>query len=107
MKKLICSLRDKQAELYMAPVCVPTIGALYRDLKDAARPGQDNPISKYPGDFDVYQLATFDDETGVLDVLSPPHRLTSCDVFALSVAPAVAEPQQAHFVDLREAESRN
>lgn len=85
MKKLVCALRDDVAELYMAPVFVPTLATLYRDLREAARPGQDNPIAKHPGDFTVYQLGTYDDESGRLDVLSSPHRLASCAVFVDAV----------------------
>lgn len=81
MKKLVCCLKDTKAELFMAPVVIPTLAAMYRDLRDAARPGQDNPISKYPADFVVYQLGSFDDETGRLDVFPDPLRLSSCDVF--------------------------
>jgi len=81
MKKLVCVMKDKPAEMYMAPIVVPTLAVLYRDLRDAVRPGQDNPIAKYPADFEVFQLGVFDDETGALDVFATPLRLATCDVF--------------------------
>lgn len=105
MKKLVCALKDKTAEMFMAPVVVPTLAVMYRDLKDAVRPGQDNPLSKYPMDYELYQLGSFDDETGYLDVFVTPLRLASCDVFRdAAVSVDGAQPLRP---DLDLAMSRN
>lgn len=66
--KLILALQDKKAEMFMQPFFVPTVGVAYRNLQDEmSRGGTDNPLANHADDFDLWQLGTFDDETGIVD----------------------------------------
>lgn len=65
MIKIVMCLRDVKAELFMQPFFVPAVGVGYRNLIDEVdRGGADNILAKHAQDFDIYQLATFDDESG-------------------------------------------
>lgn len=67
MKKVMMALRDKKADLFMNPFFVPMPGVAFRNLQDeVARGGEDNVLSKHPGDFEVWSIGLFDEQTGVL-----------------------------------------
>jgi len=89
MIQIVLSIRDTKAELFLAPFFVPTLGVAYRDIAaEIARGGDQNQLSLFTKDFELWQLGTFDSETGVLDGNAPggnqfPSKV--CDVSALAV----------------------
>lgn len=93
MIKLMLALRDVKAEMFMQPFFVPTVGVAYRNLQDEMeRQAPDNPLANHAGDFELYQIGAFDDETGLFEPNRPPFKLV--DVAALGAkAPAVRQVQ--------------
>lgn len=70
MKLVIVSVRDTKANAFGIPVCVPTVGAAVRSFSDQIN-GQDSVLTKHPQDFDLFELGTFDDNTGLFDTHTP------------------------------------
>lgn len=65
MKTVIVAVKDLSIPAFMAPTPVRAAGQAIRGFQDEAnRPAQDNPVHNHPQDFELWQLATFDEETG-------------------------------------------
>lgn len=73
MKKMIFSLFDKVSGGYMAPMFVANAAVVMRDVGDAVRKGDGNPLAAHPADYALYELGSFDDETGSFFII--PARL--------------------------------
>lgn len=73
MFQVVVSVKDLAAQAFGRPVFVPTAGVAIRSFRDEVnREAPDNEIFRHPADYELYQLAVYDDSTGSLDVLSPP-----------------------------------
>lgn len=71
MIQIVLSIYDKQAKLYLSPFFVPAIGVALRDISaQIARGGEDNQLALFTKDFELWQLALFDTETGELMVVN-------------------------------------
>lgn len=65
MKMIVLAIKDRALDAYMRPFHMPTIGTAVRSFQDEInRNATDNPLSQHPEDYDLYELATFDEETG-------------------------------------------
>lgn len=66
MKKMLLVIYDSKAEMYMNPFSVPTLGVAYRNLADEVARVSDpsNQFAHHAGDFELYRLGVFDDESG-------------------------------------------
>lgn len=71
MKQKVYSLFDKKANAYLTPVYFNEVGEASRMLATVVQTA-DNNISRYPEDFSLYQLGTFDQESGKLESLKQP-----------------------------------
>lgn len=64
------SVRDTATETYSRPFFVPHVAAAVRDFGRELNSG--NPeasmLAAHPSDFELWQLALFDDETGTFDM---------------------------------------
>jgi len=64
----VCSVRDRATEAFARPFYVSRPGEAIRSFGDEAlrkpEPGQHNNIYSHPTDYELFQLATFDDITG-------------------------------------------
>lgn len=61
----VVSIRDSASEVFGRPAFVQSVGAAVRDFTDEVnRDAADNPLFKHPGDFSLWKLAVFDDNTG-------------------------------------------
>lgn len=70
---IVVAVRDKAMEAYMRPFFVPARGMAVRSFADEVqRAAQDNPIYMHPGDYDLYDLGSFDEETGLFVSLERP-----------------------------------
>ncbi|QCQ84704.1 nonstructural protein [Blackfly microvirus SF02] len=70
MKLLMCSVFDSKVGAYSPPFCVKTQGEAIRSFADAC--GDDKlPFSKHPGDYRLFLVGSFDDNSGVLDQIVP------------------------------------
>lgn len=63
--KVIAAIRDVKAGIFMQPFFVPAVGVAVRNVQDEVRRvADDNMLNMHPEDFELWQLGTFDDETG-------------------------------------------
>lgn len=62
----VFAIYDVKAELYGVPFFMPARGQAIRAFMDLVNDGQ-SQISRYPGDFKLVQIGTFDDLSGALE----------------------------------------
>lgn len=68
------SLRDLKANMFNPPFCQTTPGMAERVLRQIMKePG--SMVGTYPKDFDLYEIGTFDDQTGRVEPYSSPKLL--------------------------------
>lgn len=66
--KAVFVLYDRVAELYMLPMFFPNLGVCMRAIKDEASRGGEasTGLAQHPGDFDLCEIGSYDEETGEL-----------------------------------------
>ncbi|AXH78084.1 MAG: nonstructural protein [Microviridae sp.] len=73
MRQYIVSVRDAAAEVFNRPFFVPHRNVALRDFTDEVnREDPSNQLNKHPGDFDLYLLGEFDDNTGLMHLEPVP-----------------------------------
>lgn len=90
MKLKLYSIRDNKSGVYQAPSHAVNDVVVMRSLQTVLREGN-NLLSRYPGEFDLYQVAEFDDESGTAMPLPQGNRHV-CTIAAL--VPSIPEPTQ-------------
>lgn len=74
MKLQIMSVYDIKAELWGRPMFMQTVGICIRSFTDEVnREAENNDYWKHPGDYDLYHIGEYDDETGAINAV--PKRL--------------------------------
>lgn len=63
-------IHDKKAKTYETLFCVPNNAYAIRSFSEAVN--KDTPYGKYPEDFELVQLGTYDQETGKIMALPSP-----------------------------------
>lgn len=66
----IYALRDTKTESFTPPFVSPTPGAAERFFQDVLNDPQTQP-GKFPGDFELWSLGTYDDKSGRLTPYDP------------------------------------
>lgn len=74
MKLIVCSVRDSAVDAFMRPFCVNTIGQAVRGFSDEAM-NKESEIHKHARDYELFQLGTFDEESGKFENLAAPRSL--------------------------------
>lgn len=76
----IFSIRDSKAESYLQPFFSPNVATAIRAVSQAANePGHN--FNNYAQDYDLYQVASFDEMTGKIAGLdSPQHVVKLVDI---------------------------
>jgi len=74
MELKVYSVRDSKGEVYFTPFFNKTHGEAIRNFK-ALSNDQASMISKYPEDFDLYHLGTYNNVTGQIKPLDTPLHL--------------------------------
>lgn len=65
-KQIVVAIFDSAVQGYGRPFFVPTAGAALRSFRDEVnRANEENQLYRHPEDFELHQLADFDDENGV------------------------------------------
>jgi len=73
MKQVVVSVRDRAADTFGRPFFVVAVAQAIRSFSDEVnRADKDNPLFNHPEDFDLYELASFDDDSGLFVALSQP-----------------------------------
>lgn len=76
MPKLqVFSVRDTKSDSFGRPFFLPSIGTAIRAFGDHLNSKEDTEMRKHPGDFNLYHLGDFDDETGVFQNLGHPKQV--------------------------------
>jgi hypothetical protein len=65
------SIFDAKAETFMPPFCVHSVGIAKRDFSDAVNDGK-SFVNKHPEDYSLFEIGTYDDQTGQCDMLATP-----------------------------------
>lgn len=61
--RMFC-IRDVVVGAYNRPFCMVSRGQAIRSFQDEiTRPSDENPMYKHPSDYELYEVATFDDES--------------------------------------------
>lgn len=76
MIQFIVSVKDRCANAFGRPFFVPSVGLAIRSFSDEVnRSADDNQMNRHPEDFDLYELGTYDDESGIIYCHSSPVEL--------------------------------
>jgi len=77
MINVICSVKDRAADAFGRPLFVPSVGFAIRSFSDEVnRQADDNQMYHHSDDFDLFELGTFDDSTGIIECHPQPKLLT-------------------------------
>lgn len=63
MKMIMVAIKDRALNAYMRPFFAQTKGQAIRMFNDEIN-NRESPMFKHPDDYDLYYLATWDDDTG-------------------------------------------
>lgn len=81
MKYVLCAIKDSKSDTYTPPSCFRHSGQAIRAFIDNIKqPMQDQVsqlMSRYPNDYDLYELGTYDDETATFTTHDKPNLLYS------------------------------
>lgn len=73
MRMQIFALYDTKIQAYNKPFAMRTTAEALRSFQDAVQ--QDQNIKSHAEDYVLFELAEFDDSTGIITPLSCPHSL--------------------------------
>lgn len=74
MKYALVAIRDAAAGAFMRPWTVPSVGMARRSFQDeCVRYGSD--MNKHPEDFELFELGSFDEDSGKVENLDYPRSL--------------------------------
>lgn len=65
MKLILIGIYDRKAQMFISLEPTPNINVAIRTLTEIVNRQQDNTIYKWPEDYALYELGTFDNETGL------------------------------------------
>lgn len=65
---------DSAARRYLDPFCAPTIEVAIRLFRELANK-PDHAFGKFPGDYELRHIGSFDAEAGILIAADPTHSL--------------------------------
>jgi hypothetical protein len=76
MISTICAVKDRATDAFGRPIFVPTAAAGIRTFQDEInRADPNNAFHSHPDDYDLFDLGTFDDNTGHFDLHDLPQLL--------------------------------
>jgi len=79
MKLTVLAVRDCKADAFLQPFFALSRGVAIRSFAEAAKPASPGEAShdfaKYPDDFSLFELGTFDQAEGVFDLHPTPEAL--------------------------------
>ena len=68
------SIRDSASETFTYPMCFITHGVAEREFKEIVN-DKNSKISKNPEHYDLYELGSFNDATGKMELLDSPRHI--------------------------------
>lgn len=76
MTKEICSVYDKKTGLYDQPLCVRHVGEAIREWS-IVKEDKQTKFGRNPEDFDLYHIASYNEQTAQFENHVPPRHLDS------------------------------
>lgn len=77
MIQIIVSVKDRAADAFGRPFFVPSAGVAIRSFSDEVnRDHAENQMFHHSDDFDLFELGTYDDNTGIIECHNQPKLLT-------------------------------
>lgn len=65
MLRYVCAVKDRASGVFGTPFFVVAVGAATRSFRDEVnRSAADNQMYQHPEDFSLWQIGSFDDESG-------------------------------------------
>lgn len=91
MKQVLCSAFDSAARCFGQLMTVPAAGVALRSFRaECERADPNNALYSNPDDFELFELGTFDDNTGLFELHPQPKLIARAkDLSPKSVAKAV------------------
>lgn len=81
MRLIVCAVFDVAAECYGRPIFTAAVGLAIRSFTDEVnRNAPENALHQHPADFMLFQLGTFDDNSGTFEPMQPKRLCTGADV---------------------------
>jgi len=87
---IIVAIRDVKAGFFHPPLTERSLASAVRSLTDAVSDSKQF-ISKHAADHQLYQLGSFFDDHGAIELLNPP--LLVCEIISLKETSDVPSPQ--------------
>lgn len=87
----VYSLFDRKLRQYGQLMTERNDFGMQRGLSDGLRVNPESLISKHPGDFDLYQVGSFDDESGLFGEEPAIPRLVCNLLDLVAIAPSLAK----------------
>lgn len=79
-KLYACAVYDQALQSFSRPMFVPTVAVSTRHFSDECkRVADDNPLRNHPGDFSLYHVGYFDEDSGRLEALDVPSLVLRAD----------------------------
>lgn len=66
------SIRDCKAEANLLPFCMRSRGEATRAFGDACKKNDGSPLATHPEDFFLFEIGSFDEQTGLIDAYKAP-----------------------------------
>lgn len=82
MKQKVFAIRDSKAEVYLQPFFRKTHGEAERDFRQLVK-DEKSLVSKYPEDYDLYFIGSYDDELGAIEKLETPQHVIKAIAIAV------------------------
>lgn len=76
MIQKVFAVYDSKACAFLQPFFSNSVGSAVRAFADASNEDK-SPIARHPGDYQLYEIGTFDDNSGLLDAMVPT-KLLGC-----------------------------
>lgn len=73
----IYSIHDIKASAYMTPFFMQTEGMALRAITDCVN-DNGHSFNKHPEDFTLFEMGTFDDNNGQMELLETPRPIAKC-----------------------------
>lgn len=67
----ICAVRDRQLDAFLRPFTAESIGQAQRAFTDEVN-RKDSDMYKHPEDYELFQIGTFDTNTGEIQATAKP-----------------------------------
>lgn len=93
MKRPVLAIYDIKAKLFSQPMFPVAVGQVMREFGDMVNDGK-SPYAKHPEDYQLFQIALFDDVEGVFE----PMEFNAPKLVVSAVQCVVSDPKQSSLL---------